>query len=147
MRVAIFDHLTNPRHPTWWHAREYGLIAANPFGIHDFENRSNAEVGNLTIPKGESVTFLYRVLLHKGDASEADVQGYFKKFAIELPESIIDGSDLPKDRRLEPLKDFDGHFPMKPPKSLTEWKGRADHLRKRIMVSACLWPMPIATPS
>ena len=35
--IAIFDHPTNPRHPTWWHARDYGLVAANPFGIHDFE--------------------------------------------------------------------------------------------------------------
>ena len=35
--IAIFDHPRNPRHPTWWHARDYGLVAANPFGIHDFE--------------------------------------------------------------------------------------------------------------
>ncbi|MHC5001876.1 MAG: DUF6807 domain-containing protein, partial [Planctomycetota bacterium] len=28
--VAIFDHPGNPRHPTWWHARDYGLFAANP---------------------------------------------------------------------------------------------------------------------
>ena len=35
--VAIFDHPTNPRHPTWWHVRDYGLFAANPFGQHDFE--------------------------------------------------------------------------------------------------------------
>ena len=25
--VAIFDHPSNPRHPTWWHARDYGLVA------------------------------------------------------------------------------------------------------------------------
>ena len=34
--IAIFDHPSNPRHPTWWHARHYGLVAANPFGVHDF---------------------------------------------------------------------------------------------------------------
>ena len=28
----------NPRHPTWWHVRDYGLFAANPFGQHDFES-------------------------------------------------------------------------------------------------------------
>ena len=37
--IAIFDHPENPRHPTWWHARYYGLVAANPFGIHDFEKK------------------------------------------------------------------------------------------------------------
>ena len=34
--IAIFDNPANPRHPTWWHARDYGLFAANPFGLHDF---------------------------------------------------------------------------------------------------------------
>jgi hypothetical protein len=37
--VAMFDHPDNPRHPTWWHVRDYGLFAANPFGIHDFEKK------------------------------------------------------------------------------------------------------------
>ena len=30
--IAIFDHPSNPAHPTWWHVRDYGLFAANPFG-------------------------------------------------------------------------------------------------------------------
>jgi len=38
--VAIFDHPRNPSHPTWWHARDYGLFAANPFGVHDFTGRA-----------------------------------------------------------------------------------------------------------
>ena len=29
--IAIFDHPANLRHPTRWHARDYGLFAANPF--------------------------------------------------------------------------------------------------------------------
>src|SRR5262249_54449101 len=31
---AMFDHPSNPRHPTTWHVRDYGLFAANPFGLH-----------------------------------------------------------------------------------------------------------------
>src|SRR5258706_156910 len=31
VRVAIFDHPDNPRHPNWWHVRDYGLFAANSF--------------------------------------------------------------------------------------------------------------------
>jgi len=29
--IAMFDHPSNPRHPTTWHVRDYGLFAANPF--------------------------------------------------------------------------------------------------------------------
>ncbi|HXJ60266.1 MAG TPA: PmoA family protein, partial [Verrucomicrobiae bacterium] len=54
--IAIFDHPSNPKHPTWWHVRDYGLFAANPFGVHDFEKRAEG-AGNLAIPKGESITF------------------------------------------------------------------------------------------
>src|SRR5262249_47774002 len=53
MGVAIFDHPENPRHPTTWHVRDYGLFAANPFGLHDFEKKP-ADIGNLVIPTGKS---------------------------------------------------------------------------------------------
>jgi len=65
--IAIFDHPSNPRHPTWWHVRDYGLFAANPFGQHDFEKLSDVHAGDLKIPAGQSATFRYRVVLHEGD--------------------------------------------------------------------------------
>jgi hypothetical protein len=77
--VAIFDHPENPRHPTWWHARDYGLITANPFGIHYFEKKPK-NTGDLTIEKGESVTFRYRVLFHKGDANEGKVAELYEEY-------------------------------------------------------------------
>lgn len=70
--VTIFDHPSNPRHPTWWHVRDYGLFAANPFGIHDFEKKPPG-TGNLVVPAGQSVTFRYRILLHPGDADAAQI--------------------------------------------------------------------------
>ena len=74
--VAIFDHPSNPRHPTWWHVRGYGLFAANPFGQHDFENKP-AGTGDLVIPDGQSVTFRWRFYFHKGDVTEGNVaEGY-----------------------------------------------------------------------
>jgi hypothetical protein len=42
VRLRVTDHHENPRHPTWWHARDYGLFAANPFGRSDFERGSEA---------------------------------------------------------------------------------------------------------
>jgi hypothetical protein len=70
--VAIFDHPGNPRHPTSWHVRDYGLFAANPFGLHDFE-KAPVGAGNLTIPAKKSITFKYRFYIHEGDNQQAKV--------------------------------------------------------------------------
>lgn len=80
MGLAIFDHPGNPRHPTWWHVRDYGLFGANPFGIHDFEKRP-AGAGDLRVPAGESVTFRYRFYLHRGDEKEANVARHYEEYA------------------------------------------------------------------
>ena len=78
--IAIFDHPGNPRHPTWWHARKYGLVAANPFGIHDFEKKPEG-TGDMKIAAGESVTFRYRFLFHRGDPQEANIKAQYDTFA------------------------------------------------------------------
>jgi len=80
--VAIFDHPQNPKHPTWWHVRDYGLFAANPFGVHDFENIPKG-VGNITIPAGQSLTFRYRFYFHKGDCEQAKVAEYYREYVAE----------------------------------------------------------------
>lgn len=82
--VAIFDHPSNPHHPTWWHARDYGLLAANPTGQHDFESLPDHEAGNLTIPANGHATFRYRVYLHQGTAEQADVAKRFRKYVTEV---------------------------------------------------------------
>ncbi len=78
--VSIFDHPSNPRHPTWWHARTYGLVAANPFGLHYFEKKAK-RAGDMTIEAGQSVTFRYRFFFHAGDAVKAGVEARYKAFA------------------------------------------------------------------
>jgi hypothetical protein len=78
--VAILDHPSNPRHPTWWHVRDYGLFAANPFGIHDFEKKP-AGVGDLAVPAGGSTTFRYRFVFHAGDEKEGRVAEHFARYA------------------------------------------------------------------
>jgi hypothetical protein len=80
--VAMFDHPSNPRHPTWWHVRDYALFAANPFGKHDFENLKNEpKAGDLTIPAGGSVTFRWRIYFHPGDEKAAKVADQYKAYA------------------------------------------------------------------
>ena len=78
--VAIFDHPQNPKHPTWWHVRDYGLFAANPFGVHDFERKPEG-TGDITILAGESLTFKYRFYFHKGDAKQGKVAEYYREYA------------------------------------------------------------------
>ncbi len=77
--VAIFDHPDNPRHPTWWHVRDYGLFAANPFGVHYFEDKP-AGTGDLVIPAGESLTFKYRFYFHKGDDKQGKVAEHYREY-------------------------------------------------------------------
>jgi hypothetical protein len=78
--IAIFDNPQNPRHPTWWHVRDYGLFAANPFGRHDFESLPDKTAGNLTVPAGKSITFRYRFYLHEGDEKQAKVAEHFREY-------------------------------------------------------------------
>jgi hypothetical protein len=70
--VAFLDHPGNPKHPTYWHARDYGLFAANIFGEHDFYNDKTRD-GSLTLKPGETWRFRYRVVIHPGDASAAGI--------------------------------------------------------------------------
>ena len=78
--VAIFDHPSNLRHPTWWHVRDYGLFAANPFGKRYFENLKDTSAGNYTIPAGKSLSQKYRFYFHKGDTKQAAVAAQFKNW-------------------------------------------------------------------
>jgi hypothetical protein len=70
--ISIFDHPSNLRHPTWWHARDYGLVAANPFGVSNFEGKPKG-TGDLVLGKGEEITFRYRVLFHLGNPKDAEI--------------------------------------------------------------------------
>ncbi len=79
--IAILDHPSNLRHPTWWHARDYGLLAANPFGIHDFEGKEDKHAGDHVLKKGESLVFRYEVILHHGDLESAGLEKQWKEFS------------------------------------------------------------------
>jgi hypothetical protein len=63
--IAIIDHPKNTNYPTFWHARGYGLFAANPLAEKIFTNGKSAL--NLKLKKGESVTFRYRIVITSGD--------------------------------------------------------------------------------
>lgn len=80
--VAVFDSPRSFRHPTYWHARGYGLLAANPFGIREFTNDSQKD-GSWTIEQAGSLTFRYRVLIHHGNYLQAGVAGDYAGYAAQ----------------------------------------------------------------
>lgn len=76
--IAIFDHTGNPGYPTYWHARGYGLFAANPLGAHIFNPK--AESMNFSIDTGKTATFRYRVVLLSGNATPDQLNQQAKNF-------------------------------------------------------------------
>ncbi len=78
--VAVFDNSQNVRHPTYWHARHYGLLAANPFGVEEFTHDRHQD-GSYTIPAGKSLTLVYRVFIHHGDCRQAQVAEAYSRYA------------------------------------------------------------------
>lgn len=78
--VAIFDSPRSFRHPTYWHARGYGLFAVNPFGIREFTGDPNKD-GSWTIEQGKSLTLRYRVFIHHGDYIQARVAEAYQRYA------------------------------------------------------------------
>ena len=67
--LVILDHPGNPGYPTYWHARGYGLFAANPLGQKALSG--GKEKLNFSLDSGESAQFRYRVLIHGGSQLEA----------------------------------------------------------------------------
>ena len=92
--IALFDHPSNPRHPTWWHARPYGLFTANPFGRHDFGDGPPGS-GNMTIAAGGEVTFRYRFLFHDGAPEDAGVAEQYAEYRADVVGAAVDLPRVP----------------------------------------------------
>ena len=62
--IAMIDHPGNPGYPTYWHARGYGLFAANPLGQKIFSKGRDSL--QFSLKKENSVTFRYRIVIASG---------------------------------------------------------------------------------
>ena len=80
--IAVFDSPKSFRHPTTWHARAYGLFAANPFGLREFTHDPNKD-GSWTIPEGKSLTFRYRVVISEGVLSGDQINEAYRQYAAQ----------------------------------------------------------------
>ncbi|MCU0456287.1 MAG: PmoA family protein [Bacteroidales bacterium] len=78
--LAVCDHPKNQGYPTYWHARGYGLFAANPLGWSDFTK--GKQTMNFTLKPGESVTFRYRVIVSSGShLTDTEINDLLKDFS------------------------------------------------------------------
>lgn len=77
--LAMLDHPQNPNFPTYWHARGYGLFAANPLGRKVFDDKQPEVL--LTLEPGASTTFRHRVLILSGTAKAESIEREYRNFA------------------------------------------------------------------
>lgn len=81
--IMICDHPDSVNHPTFWHARDYGLFAANPLGQAVFErSRGNKEAlpFRLVLAPGETASFRFRVILYEGDRTVPELESWYAAF-------------------------------------------------------------------
>jgi hypothetical protein len=76
--LAILDHPQNVGFPTYWHARGYGLFAANPLGQKAFMNGGPAL--DFRLGPGASTTFRHRVLILSGRVTPDQIEEYYRDF-------------------------------------------------------------------
>ena len=82
--VAILNHPTSTNYPTYWHARAYGLFAANPLGQLVFQQsrkEENPEKLELTLEKGQSAPFNYRVIIYDGPRTKEQIDENFAGYS------------------------------------------------------------------
>ncbi|MBT6763908.1 MAG: PmoA family protein, partial [Prolixibacteraceae bacterium] len=76
--IVIFDHPANAGYPTYWHARGYGLFAANTLGQKVFSK--GEEEMNLSLEEGETTTFKYRLAVFSGEPTIEEIEKMSKEF-------------------------------------------------------------------
>ena len=77
--IAMIDHPKNIGYPSYWHARGYGLFAANPLGRKIFSN--GKEESNFTLKPNTSVAFKYSLIIAERKISEKEMNKMADEFA------------------------------------------------------------------
>lgn len=82
--ITLMDHPENLGYPTYWHVRDYGLMAANPLAISEFKANKKLD-GSYVLKKGQILNLQYRIFVHAGQAHDAHVEDRYRDF-ISPPE-------------------------------------------------------------
>ncbi|MHC4396343.1 MAG: putative oxidoreductase C-terminal domain-containing protein [Planctomycetota bacterium] len=81
---VIFNHPTSVNYPPYWHARGYGLFAANPLGQFAFQKGrkiENPQPFNFTLEPGQTAHFEFRMVIYEGDRTKEQLERQFEDFA------------------------------------------------------------------
>jgi len=82
--IGLFDHPKNVAHPTWWQARDAGLLSANPLGRNNFEKlKDQPDAGTRVIPAGGELRLRFRLTSHRGDEKSARIAELYRAYAAE----------------------------------------------------------------
>jgi len=71
--LAIMQHPSNPWYPSPWFTRDYGFMSPTP--MYWPENNVDTQM-----KKGTTLLLRYRVLVHAGTNTDADIAGQFAKY-------------------------------------------------------------------
>jgi molybdenum ABC transporter molybdate-binding protein len=144
--LAILDHPANPGFPTYWHARGYGLFAANPLGQAGFTN-GKARM-NFALDPGGSATFQYRILVASGAATPDAVESEYKTFAgIQANTAAVAGVKVLCSNAFgAAMQDLAPKFEATMKQKVSVTYGLAANLRKRIE-SAESFDLAVLTPA
>ena len=71
--LTIMQHPSNPWYPSPWFTRDYGFMSPTP--MYWPQNGTDTQM-----KKGTILVLRYRVLVHSGTTTEADIAGQFEKF-------------------------------------------------------------------
>ncbi len=85
--IAVLDHPHSFRHPTHWHVRNYGLMTANPFGYSHYTN--GLKEGSHLLKSGETLSFRYRMILHRGDVCESGISQHYLNYCSPPKATIL----------------------------------------------------------
>jgi hypothetical protein len=86
--IGVFDHPSNPRYPTYWHVRNYGLMTANPFGESHFVGKHRN--GSFDIANGDCATWKYRIYVHASRSAEADTGRRYLDYVHTPKTQVLD---------------------------------------------------------
>ena len=85
MGIVIMNHPGSVNFPTFWHARGYGLFAANPLGQSVFEEArgvENPEPLNYVIKTGDAALFKFRMIIYEGDLPADQIELNYKAYSL-----------------------------------------------------------------
>lgn len=76
--VVIYEHPDTTGHPSYWHARGYGLFAVNPFGRKDFVQ--GARPLDRRLAPGHSFHFRWRVWIYRGKVAKDRLDSDYARY-------------------------------------------------------------------